>query len=141
MAILYFTENVTLPKQFKKKVLKKRITDLIKSFGKKQGSINYIFCDNEKILKLNRQYLNHNYYTDILTFDYTKNDLLTGDIYISLETVKNNAVSYKTTFLEELYRVMIHGILHLCGIQDKTKEEKQYMTTEENKALEIFQKK
>ena len=141
MAISFFTENIRLPKQFKKNLIKQWIKDVIKGLGKKTGAINYIFCDNSKILMLNRQYLHHDYYTDILTFDYTEGEILKGDLYISLETVNSNAVVFKTIFLNELYRVMIHGILHLCGIKDHTKEEKEQMTAEENKALELLQRR
>ena len=139
MAISYFTKNTTLPKQFKKRLIKQWIKDIIHGFGKTTGAINYIFCDEDTIIAINRQYLQHDYYTDILTFDDTKDNVLAGDLYISLETVKSNSIKYKTNFLFELYRVMIHGIFHLIGINDKTKKERKHMTSEENKALKMLQ--
>ena len=141
MPITYFTENVSLPKQFKKQPVNQWIKDTIRSYGKKTGNIAYIFCDDEKIIELNRQYLHHDYYTDIITFDYTEGDKLSGDLYVGLDTVQRNAKIFNAKFLEELCRVMIHGILHLCGVKDKTEQERRNMTSEENQALEILQKK
>ena len=141
MPIAYFTENVTLPKQFKKNLLKQWIKEIILNFGSKTGDITFIFCDNEKILSINQQYLHHDYYTDIITFDYTVGDIVTGELYISLEMVITNSEKFKTSYINEIYRVMIHGILHLCGIKDKTKNEKRCMTLEENKALELLNRR
>ena len=138
MPVSFFTENVTLPKQFKKNLLKQWIKDIILSFGRQTGSITYIFCNDQYILTMNRQYLHHDYYTDIITFDYSEDDILTGELFISLKTVKSNSIKFKTEYLFELYRVMIHGVLHLCGLDDQTEEEQQRMTLEENKALEIL---
>jgi rRNA maturation RNase YbeY len=105
------------------------------SYGKTIGEIAYIFCSDAKILELNRQYLQHDYYTDIITFDYTEGDKISGDIFVSLDTVKTNAAQYHTRYMEELYRIIIHGILHLCGINDKSPEEKVMMEEAENRAL------
>jgi len=115
------------------------------TYGKRVGDIGYIFCNDEKILEVNRQYLQHDYYTDIITFDYSddalltgKKDTIAGDLFISLDTVRTNAEQQGTTYDEELHRVIIHGILHLCGINDKGPGEREIMEREENKALELY---
>ena len=115
------------------------------TYGKRVGDIGYIFCNDEKILEVNRQYLQHDYYTDIITFDYSDDALLTGrkdtisgDLFISLDTVRTNAEQQGTTYDEELHRVIIHGILHLCGINDKGPGEREIMEREENKALALL---
>ena len=114
------------------------------TYGKRVGDIGYIFCNDEKILEVNRQYLQHDYYTDIITFDYSddalltgKKDTISGDLFISLDTVRTNAEQQGTTYEEELHRVIIHGILHLCGINDKGPGEREIMEAAENKALEL----
>ena len=106
-------------------------------YGKKVGEVAYIFCDDEKILEVNRQYLNHDYYTDIITFDYCEDDVISGDLFISLDTVRSNAEAQSTAYDEELHRVIIHGILHLCGINDKGPGERAIMEAAENKALQV----
>ncbi len=115
------------------------------SYGKRVGSIAYIFCNDDKILEVNRQYLQHDYYTDIITFDYCddelmmgKKDTISGDLFISLDTVRSNAELQGTTYEEELHRVIIHGVLHLCGINDKGPGEREIMEAEENKALALL---
>ena len=112
------------------------------TYGKRVGDIGYIFCNDEKILEVNRQYLQHDYYTDIITFDYSDDALLTGrkdtiagDLFISLDTVRSNAEQQGTTYDEELHRVIIHGILHLCGQNDKGPGEREQMEAAEDKAL------
>ena len=105
-------------------------------YGKRVGEVAYIFCDDEKILEVNRQYLNHDYYTDIITFDYCEDDVISGDLFISLDTVRSNAEAQVTPYDEELHRVIIHGILHLCGINDKGPGERAIMEAAENKALQ-----
>jgi len=120
MAVTYLTENVKLPDQFKKRMTSQWIKEIIMGCGKSTGNIVYIFCDNDRIIEINRQYLRHDYYTDIITFDYSENDQLSGDIFISLDMVKANAELYNTTYQDEMRRVMIHGILHLCGFKDNT---------------------
>ena len=102
------------------------IKSVAATYGKRVGSIAYIFCNDDKILEVNLQYLQHDYYTDIITFDYCEDELLmekkdtiSGDLFISLDTVRSNAAQQGTTYEEELHRVIIHGILHLCGINDK----------------------
>ena len=107
------------------------------TYGKKVGEIAYIFCSDEKILEVNRQYLQHDYYTDIITFDYCEGKKLAGDLFISLDTGRTNAEQFDAAYETELYRVIIHGILHLCGINDKGPGEREIMEAAENKALEM----
>ena len=107
-------------------------------YGKKVGDISYIFCSDEKILEVNRQFLQHDYYTDIITFDYTSGKKIAGDIFISLDTVRTNAEKFETKYDEELHRTIIHGILHLCGINDKGPGEREVMEANENSALALL---
>ena len=104
-------------------------------YGFSVGELNYIFCDDEKILAVNREFLQHDYYTDVITFDYTTRTRVNGDIYISLDTVASNAQQLGATFLHELHRIIIHGLLHLTGQADKTPETKAQMTAKEEDAL------
>lgn len=103
--------------------------------GKTVGDINYVFVDDERILEVNRQFLSHDYYTDIITFDYTHQKVISGDLYISLDTVRTNADMLGQPYERELHRVIIHGILHLCGINDKGPGEREIMEAAENEAL------
>ena len=135
--ISYNTENVAMPK-IRRRDTTSWIKSVVASYGKRVGDIAYIFCDDEKILEVNRQYLHHDYYTDIITFDYTENDVISGDIFISLDTVRSNSEEQHTTYDEELHRVIIHGILHLCGINDKGPGEREIMEAAENKALAML---
>lgn len=107
------------------------------TYGKTVGEIGYLFCDDEKILEVNREYLQHDYYTDIITFDYDEGDQINGDLVISLDTVRTNAEQFGKQYEDELYRVIIHGILHLCGINDKGPGEREIMEAAEDKALAI----
>lgn len=104
-------------------------------YGFAIGKIHYIFCSDERELEVNREFLGHDYYTDVITFDYSTGSVLNGDIFISLDTVRSNAEMVGVTFEQELYRILIHGILHLTGQADKTPETKAQMTEKENKAL------
>ena len=104
-------------------------------YGFAVGGLNYIFCDDEKILAVNREFLQHDYYTDIITFDYTTRTRVNGDIFISLDTVASNAEQVGATFEQELHRIIIHGLLHLTGQADKTPETKAQMTAKEEDAL------
>ena len=117
--------------------LGKWITDLILKEGLKEGDINYIFCNDDYLLEKNVKYLNHNELTDIITFDYSIGKLLSGDIFISIERVKDNAISYNADEMDELHRVMVHGVLHLCGYKDKSKEEKSLMRDKEDYYLSL----
>ena len=135
MAIAYYAEDIQLP-AIKKKAVSGWIKAVAETYGKKTGDISYIFCSDEKILEVNRQYLQHDYYTDIITFDYCEGNRLSGDLFISLDTVRTNAEQFADNNYEhELYRVIIHGILHLCGINDKGPGEREIMEEAENKAL------
>ncbi|MGB5361713.1 MAG: rRNA maturation RNase YbeY [Aureibaculum sp.] len=121
----------------KQNELGKWITDLILKEGLKEGDINYIFCNDDYLLEKNVKYLNHNELTDIITFDYSIGKLLSGDIFISIERVKDNAISYNVAVKDELQRVMVHGVLHLCGYKDKSKEEKSLMRDKEDYYLSL----
>ena len=113
------------------------IKQVAASYGRKVGEVGYLFVDDEKILEVNNEYLGHDYYTDIITFDYDEDDVINGDLVISLDTVKSNAELFGKPYEEELFRVIIHGILHLCGINDKGPGEREIMEAAENKALEM----
>lgn len=113
------------------------IKEVAASYGKRVGDIAYIFCSDEKILEVNRQYLQHDYYTDIITFDYTEGDRISGDIFVSLDTVRSNARQFGTQYDDELHRVIVHGILHLCGIDDKGPGQREQMEAAENRALAL----
>ena len=113
------------------------IKKVASAYGYKVGEIGYLFCNDEKILEVNREYLQHDYYTDIITFDYSEDDTINGDLVISLDTVKSNAELFSKPYEEELYRVIIHGILHLCGINDKGPGEREKMEAAENYALSM----
>ena len=134
--ITYSTEGVKFP-GIKKRETTKWIHQVAESYGKKVGEIGYLFVNDEKILEVNNEYLGHDYYTDIITFDYCEEDVLNGDIVISLDTVLTNAEKFGRPYDEELHRVIIHGVLHLCGINDKGPGEREIMEAAENKALAL----
>ena len=134
--ITYSTEGVKFP-GIKKRETTKWIHQVAESYGKKVGEIGYLFVNDEKILEVNNEYLGHDYYTDIITFDYCEEDVLNGDVVISLDTVLTNAEKFGRPYDEELHRVIIHGILHLCGINDKGPGEREIMEAAENKALAL----
>lgn len=136
MAIIFNAENIDFPK-IKKRETANWIKSVAKSYGKETGDISYLFCTDEKMLEVNRQYLKHDFYTDIITFDYSEGNRISGDIYISLETVLSNSKKYSVNFDEELHRVIVHGILHLCGLNDKSEAEHQQMKEAEDKALNL----
>lgn len=134
--ITYNTDGVKMP-SIKKRENTAWVKAVAASYGKRVGEIAYIFVDDEKILEVNRQYLGHDYYTDIITFDYCEGDVISGDLFISLDTVRTNAEQVGATYEEELHRVIIHGILHLCGINDKGPGEREIMEAAEDKALAL----
>ena len=125
------------------KIKKRETTAWIKavvaSYKRRLGDIGYMFVDDEKILEVNREYLGHDYYTDVITFDYDEDDVVRGDIVISLDTVRSNAELFGKEYDDELHRVIIHGILHLCGINDKGPGEREIMEENENKALALLE--
>lgn len=135
--VQFINENTEIP-VLQKRRLTQWIKLIAKEYGKNTGDINYIFCSEEKILEINRQFLNHDYFTDIITFDYSEKNVISGDIFISPETLKTNAIQFNVTLEEELLRIIIHGILHLCGQDDKTPESKLQMTAKEDKALNAY---
>jgi len=114
------------------------VSQIVSRETKAPGDITYVFCDDEYILEVNRQYLDHDYYTDIITFDYSEGDVVSGDLFISLDTVRSNSELFSTPFLQELHRVIIHGVLHLCGYKDKTEEDERLMREKENEALRFI---
>ena len=137
MAISFYAENTTLP-SINQDAVSLWIKTVAETYGKKTGDISYIFCSDEKILEVNRQYLRHDYYTDIITFDYTSKNKISGDLFISLDTVRTNSEKFSTSYNEELHRTIIHGILHLCGINDKGPGERAVMEEHENRALALL---
>lgn len=135
--IQFHTENTILPTIDQAKV-SRWIKLVAATHGRKVGNLNYIFCNDERILQVNNQFLQHDYYTDIITFDYSGGKTVSGDIFISIDTVKSNADKLGIYFEDELIRVIIHGILHLCGQDDMSPDSKDEMTRQENEALRIF---
>ena len=114
------------------------ITRIISSEGCELGQLDFVFCDDEKLLSINQEYLDHDTYTDIITFDYTQGSVLAGDIFISIDRVRENAKEFKVSFFEELLRVMSHGVLHLAGYTDKSDEEKKLMRKKEDEKIKMF---
>lgn len=114
------------------------ISDVISSEGFKEGELNYVFCDDDYLHKLNVEFLDHDTLTDIISFDYTMGKLVSGDIFISIERVKENAVDYEVAFHNELHRVIVHGVLHYCGYKDKTDDDAMVMRTKENHYLNVL---
>ena len=135
--ITYSAEDVKMPK-IRKRDTSRWIKAVAASYGSKVGEIGYMFVNDEKMLEVNNEYLGHDYYTDIITFDYDEGDLLNGDLVISLDTVRTNAELFHKSYEDELNRVIIHGILHLCGINDKGPGEREIMEANENKALALL---
>ena len=134
--ISYQTDGTKMP-DIKKRETSAWIKKIAATYGKKCGDIAYIFCNDEKILEVNKEYLQHDYYTDIITFDYSEADSISGDLFISLDTVRSNSEQLGVGYEQELHRVIIHGILHLCGINDKGEGEREIMEAAENKALSM----
>ncbi|HCC51340.1 MAG TPA: rRNA maturation RNase YbeY, partial [Porphyromonadaceae bacterium] len=137
--ITYNADSIKIP-VFPKRKISFWIKQVAAIYGKRVGEIAYIFCSDKRILEINRDYLTHDYYTDIITFDYSEHVVISGDLFISVDTVRTNAEKYKVTYYDELYRVIIHGILHLCGIDDKAPGAREMMERSENDALEMLVK-
>ena len=133
MSIFFHKENVSFSTD--EEFVVKWVKESIKSLGFALGEISFVFCSDAYLKKINIKFLNHDFFTDVITFDYSKENLLFGDIYISTERVKENAKTYSSSFNEELFRVIIHGVLHLCGFNDKTKKEKTLIRAKENEFL------
>ena len=136
--ITFSSDNIPMPVLSLPQV-ERWIRAVAAQYGFAVGQLNYVFCDDEKILAVNREFLQHDYYTDIITFDYSTRTRVNGDIYISLDTVASNAQMVGTTFNHELHRIIIHGLLHLTGQADKTPETKAQMTAKEEDALRRLQ--
>ena len=135
--IVYNADEIKMP-VFSKRKVSKWIKQVAENHEKRVGDISYIFCSDNKILEVNKEYLNHDYYTDIITFDYSENNVISGDMFISIDTVRTNAEKFGEAYSKELYRVIIHGVLHLCGIDDKAPGARTVMERHENEALEIL---
>lgn len=136
--IQYFNNEVDF--EFKSKlIIRKWIKTIAQKYGKRCADINIIFCSDPALLEINKQFLGHDYYTDIITFDYCEGDKISGELYISIDTVKDNAVEYLQDFTTELHRVIIHGILHLIGFDDHSEEDIAQMRKGEDEALELLQ--
>ena len=136
--MIYFNDLDSSCRIENRKGVREWISSVISSNGKKLGNIGVIICSDDYLLDLNNQYLNHNYYTDIITFDYTEKDVIGGDLFISYDRVKENAKQEGVLIQHELRRVMVHGVLHLLGLRDKTETEVKKMRAAENVALKVF---
>ena len=130
--------DVVKPKFIKSRQLKPFIKTLVLSEGFVSGDIAVVFCSDEYLLKVNQDFLNHDYYTDIITFDYCENGIINGDLLISLDRVLDNCSNERTSFQEELHRVIFHGILHLCGFKDKSKKDIEVMRFKESYYLNLY---
>ena len=137
MAIFFSTENIDFELADEPKV-KKWILAVVGAQGKRVGNLNYLFCDDSYLINVNRTYLNHNTYTDIITFDYVEGSVVSGDILISVERVRENATLFNSSFEQELRRVIIHGVLHLLGQADKSDEDAAEMRRKEESALALW---
>ncbi|MCH5245526.1 MAG: rRNA maturation RNase YbeY [Muribaculaceae bacterium] len=136
--INWITRSGVSEPTFDVELLERWLTTVAGTHNRLVGPITYIFCDDSEILKVNREFLQHDYYTDIITFDYTRGRLISGDIFVSLDTVASNAESLNQPYETELLRVIAHGVLHLCGIDDKGPGEREIMERHENEALKLF---
>lgn len=135
--ITYLAQQIELPK-FNEKAVSEWIGLVARNHGRVVGPLTYIFCNDDKILEVNRKFLQHDYFTDVITFDYSSHRRISGDIFISLDTVRSNAELFQRSYNEELMRVVIHGVLHLCGINDKGPGEREIMEANENEALSVM---
>lgn len=135
--ITYSADGVAMPR-IKKREITKWIRAVAATHGRKVGELGYMFVSDERILEVNREYLGHDYYTDVITFDYDEDNVVNGDIVISLDTVRSNAEQLGKEYGEELRRVIIHGVLHLCGIDDKGPGEREIMEQNEDRALALL---
>lgn len=141
MTEIYFhSEDVNLPIPLDEPAIEAWLIALAKEENQEIAGLNYIFCSDEYLLTINKDYLNHDYYTDIITFDYSETGVVSGDIYISIDRVVDNANAYQVSLAEELMRVIAHGCLHLLGYKDKTNEEQNLMTKKEEASLSLLRK-
>ena len=135
--ITYLAQQIEMP-EFNQSAVNKWIEQVARNHNRVVGPLTYIFCSDEKILEVNRQFLQHDYFTDVITFDYSSHKRISGDIFISLDTVRSNAELFQRAYNEEFMRVVIHGVLHLCGINDKGPGEREIMEAHENAALALL---
>lgn len=133
--IRFYQKETNFDLQYKA-IIKKWIKGVVEASGKKVGDVNIIFCNDPSILEINQQFLGHDYYTDIITFDYCEGNIVSGELYISVDTVEANAQEYNETFRNEMHRVIIHGILHLLGYDDHSEEDIAQMREQEDLALD-----
>lgn len=138
--ILFYKEGVGYPSFFSDIKMREWLDLIAVHYSKVLGNISFIFCDDEYILSVNRQYLKHDYYTDVITFDYCQGDMLSGDVFISLDTVKSNSKQYDTTYENEFHRVLCHSVLHLIGFKDKTDQDSILMRENENICLDLLKR-
>ena len=130
--------DVIKPRFLKSRQLKAFVKSLVLSEGFVQGDVAIVLCSDEYLLKVNQDFLNHDYYTDIITFDYCENGIINGDLLISIDRVLENSIKEKTDFIDELHRVVFHGVLHLCGFKDKSKKDVEVMRFKESYYLNLF---
>lgn len=136
--VLFYKEGISCPDFFSEDLLNKWLDVIARYYSKRIGSLSFIFCDDSYILNINQKYLNHDYYTDVITFDYCQDELLSGDIFISLDTVRSNSIQFNTLFIDEFHRVFCHSVLHLIGFKDKTEGDSNTMRKNENLCLEFL---
>ncbi len=137
MSIRFFNEDVDLP-VFKRRKISNWLKFVVTSQSKKIGNICFVFCSDNYLLEINKRYLNHDYFTDIITFDYVENNLVSGDIFVSLDRVLENSSDYNVSYNNELFRILIHGVLHLLGFNDKLEDDKVIMTEKEDFYLKML---
>lgn len=137
-SIEFTTDGVQMPAALDPEVTRRWLAVVAESHGRRIGELTYIFCSDDRIIEVNRQFLQHDYYTDIITFDYCRGRVLSGDMFISLDTVRSNADMLGVDPDRELHRVVVHGLLHLCGINDKGPGEREIMEREEDAALAVL---
>ncbi|MDR0386272.1 MAG: rRNA maturation RNase YbeY [Prevotellaceae bacterium] len=138
MTVCFFNENTPFPFVGKKRIVKSQIKSLIEMENKTAGDLCFIFCSDDILLDMNKKHLNHDYYTDVITFDYTSDNTISGDIFISIDRVSENAGKFGTSFDRELDRVMYHGVLHLCGYDDKSENDRRTMREKEDFYLNML---
>lgn len=136
--ILFYTEGVEYPSFFSESKIIEWIELIAETYDKTAGELSFIFCNDDHILEINKQYLDHDYYTDVITFDYCVGNLLCGDIFISLDTVQSNAEQFGVSFENEFFRVVAHSVLHLIGFKDKEEQDALLMRENENRCIELL---
>lgn len=134
----FFSEECDIPSFFNEKRVRQWLQAVADDYSFQLGAISFIFCNDYYILDVNRKYLNHDYYTDVITFDYSERKILSGDVFISLDTVQSNALEFNTTYDDELHRVIVHSVLHLMGFKDKLDVDAKEMRQNENHCLELL---